>query len=266
MTSPQAPHPPLDAMGDDFGAIIARQFATICAAVLRGPGVTSLRDFTRIITQQPHPFANFAIFSNPTELAVRLAVEPLAELSVPAALVFAASPVDRAIVHVKASGFALAHAMPAMAVDIDTLPTQELAAGYTFEEVHASADGAWCDAFAAGYEIPRPVAQVFGPAAAAASASKDALRYFAVRKDGAIVTTSLVYLDGGLAGIYCVSTIPSERRKGLGTYATAEPLRRARELGYRTGILQSSEMGEGVYRGLGFKTFGSLPLYVRMPG
>lgn len=253
-------------MGDGIGATIARQFATICAAVLRGPGVTSLRDFTRIITHQPHPFGNFAIFSNSTDVAVHLAVEPLAKLAVPAALVFAARPSERAIAHVTASGFAQAHAMPAMAVDIDLLAPTNLPDGYSFEEVDGSTDAAWCDAFAEGYEIPRPVAQVFGPAAAAAASSAmDSVRYFAVRKDGAIVTTSLLYLEGGLAGIYCVSTVPSERRKGLGAHATAEPLRRARELGYRTGILQSSEMGEKIYRGLGFEAFGSLPLYVRMP-
>lgn len=252
-------------MRDDFGAMIARQFATICGAILRGPGVTSVRDFTRIITGEPHPFGNFAIFSNPTEVAVRLAVDPLAALPVPAALIFAAIPGDRAISHVASCGFAMTHAMPAMAVDINALPTQELPPGYTFDEVDASADNAWSGAFAAGYEIPRRVGKVFGPAAAAAANSPNPVRYFAVSKEGATVATSVLYLEGGLAGIYCVSTIPSERRKGLGAYATAEPLRRARELGFRTGILQSSEMGEGVYKALGFKSFGSLPLYVRMP-
>jgi hypothetical protein len=95
---------------------------------------------------------------------------------------------------------------------------------------------------------------------------ESAMQFFAVRRNGKIVCTSACYLDGGLAGIYCVSTIPEERRKGLGAHATAEPLRLAARAGYRVGILQSSEAGHGLYRSLGFADFIGVPLYVRIPG
>jgi hypothetical protein len=117
-----------------------------------------------------------------------------------------------------------------------------------------------------GYEVPLGVARCFSPVPLHADTSPESpVQFFAIRRNGAIVCTSACVLDAGLAGIYCVSTIPEERRKGLGAHATAEPLRLAAALGYRVGILQSSEAGHGVYLSLGFADFGGVPLFIRMP-
>jgi hypothetical protein len=125
----------------------------------------------------------------------------------------------------------------------------------------------WVQLLSAGYGLPLGLARYFSPAAFGAESTKaDApLQFFAIRHAGAMVATSMCYLKDGLAGIYSVSTIPSERRKGLGEHATAEPLRLAARLGYRVGILQSSEAGYGVYRNLGFTDFGGLPIFTRIP-
>ena len=68
-----------------------------------------------------------------------------------------------------------------------------------------------------------------------------------------------------MAGVYCVATVPEERSKGLGAYATAQPLRIAWQQGYRVGVLQSSLEGHALYRRLGFTDFGEVPLFIRMP-
>ena len=57
---------------------------------------------------------------------------------------------------------------------------------------------------------------------------------------------------------YWVSTVPGSRGKGIGTAVTLAPLREAREMNYRIGILQSSKMGLGVYRTLGFEQYCKL--------
>jgi predicted acetyltransferase len=66
------------------------------------------------------------------------------------------------------------------------------------------------------------------------------------------VCTSLICLADEVAGVYCVATIPEERGKGLGSHATAEPLRLVGKLGYRVAVLQSSRAGHSMYAKLGF--------------
>jgi ribosomal protein S18 acetylase RimI-like enzyme len=71
--------------------------------------------------------------------------------------------------------------------------------------------------------------------------------------NGDPVSTSTVFYGGGAAGIYCVATLPEARGKGIGAALTLKPLLDAREMGYRIGVLQSSDMGFNVYKKLGFK-------------
>jgi predicted acetyltransferase len=79
------------------------------------------------------------------------------------------------------------------------------------------------------------------------------------------VSTSLDIIRDGIVEVYCISTIPDYRGKGIGRFVTAEPLRIASEEGYKTAILQASLQGAPVYRHLGFDSFGVIPLYVRTP-
>jgi hypothetical protein len=201
--------------------------------------------------------------------AVREAVAPLVAQSFSAAVLFPDHDVPAEVdAYLTGQGFMAHGVLPAMGVDIASLKPTELPEGYDLVRVSDGSDGEeWVRQFAVGYELPLGVAQCFAPVALHASASPAAaMQFFAIRRNGSIVCTSVCYLDQGLAGVYCVSTIPEERRKGLGAHATAEPLRRAAGLGYRVGVLQSSEAGHDMYRSLGFADFGGVPLYVRIPG
>ena len=143
---------------------------------------------------------------------------------------------------------------PGMAADLGALPeSQAVPDGLEIRAVEAeSALRAWAHVFTIGYGMPpnweSTIFEVW---------SKIGLD-FPVRNylgylDGEPVSTSTVFYSAGVAGIYDVATLPEARGRGLGTRLTLAPLLDACQAGYRIGILQSSDMGFGVYKRMGFR-------------
>jgi len=248
-------------MGSQAGAHAAEHIDLAFRAILRGPMVAANPRFIRLITGAPHPFGNFALLSHADDPgAAREAIEPLCCCGAPAAVLTTTIPSGSLASQLLDAGFERHAGLPAMAVEIEHLAATPLAAGYTFLEITPADRGVWGEAFAAGYELPLPAGEQF-----AAGVGTPGIRYYAIRKEGTIVCTSLLFSGNGLAGIYGVATLPGERKKGLGAFATAEPLRRAYELGYRVGVLQASAAGHPVYRKLGFTDLAEVALFVRVP-
>jgi GNAT superfamily N-acetyltransferase len=248
---------------DPATAAIQDQFVSFFAAMLPA-GEPDAPGYVRRITRQPHPLGNLAI--------VRPGVAPATIAEVVAGLV----PFRSAVVLVGGDdeaqaaaltnvGFLLAESMCLMSVTGAQLAPAPIPDGYRFVELGPRDDERFTDAFAAGYELPRPLAAMFSLEAAARSGLH--CRYFGAERDqdGPLAAVSLCAVMDDRPGIYCVATRPEHRGKGLAAHLTAEPLRLAWKDGHTGGVLQSSAMGESVYRRIGFQPHGHMALYVRIP-
>jgi GNAT superfamily N-acetyltransferase len=85
---------------------------------------------------------------------------------------------------------------------------------------------------------------------------------FLASLNGEPVASAATLMTGGVAGIYWVGTVPGARRLGLGAAVTAAALGSARARGYRLGTLTSSQLGYGMYRGLGFRDYAQFHTYL----
>jgi GNAT superfamily N-acetyltransferase len=85
------------------------------------------------------------------------------------------------------------------------------------------------------------------------------------RVDGSVVATSRVCIGAGVAGLYAISTLGPFRGRGFGRALTIAALRAAASIGLRIGVLQSSDLGYGVYRKLGFRELFTYDVWVH-PG
>jgi GNAT superfamily N-acetyltransferase len=174
----------------------------------------------------------------------------------------------------EAHGFIHAEEGLGMAVDLDTLDdSSALPAGLAIVEVDDGATlRAWIDALCVGSDFPEEVRAVLyrllerhGLAAAQGLNRHPSVRLYLGLTGGEPVATALLFLAEGVAGLYAVATVPQARRRGIGTVLSRTALGAARDRGYRLGILQSSAMGEGVYRRLGFQRYCTLSLYFWSP-
>jgi GNAT superfamily N-acetyltransferase len=90
------------------------------------------------------------------------------------------------------------------------------------------------------------------------------LRHFVGWADGRPVAGATLFLDdtNGSAGIYHVDVLPDARGRGFGKAVTATALAVARDLGYSLGVLSASTLGTPVYLRLGFRSVGSVTIFV----
>jgi hypothetical protein len=75
------------------------------------------------------------------------------------------------------------------------------------------------------------------------------------------VSTLMLCLSSGVAGLHAVSTLPGYRGKGFGFTISRKALIDALNMGYYISVLQASSMGEKVYRKLGFKKYCNIISY-----
>ena len=95
-------------------------------------------------------------------------------------------------------------------------------------------------------------------------ADRSTIRTFLARRRGAPLATSTL-LAAGVVGLFNVGTLPDARRTGLGRLVSLAAIAAGRDAGYRVAVLQSSRMGEPVYRSIGFEERATFTFAVRVP-
>jgi len=151
-------------------------------------------------------------------------------------------------------GFGFSDGTPGMAVDLNSFPeTPAVRDGLEIRIVEdESVMRTWAHVFTLGYGMPPDWESMIFDVWSKIGLDFPVQNYLGYL-DGQPVSTSTVFYSAGVAGIYDVATLPEARGRGLGSALTLAPLLDARQAGYRIGVLQSSEMGFGVYKRMGFR-------------
>lgn len=132
--------------------------------------------------------------------------------------------------------------------------------GFVIEEVKDEAGLlAFKHVFVTAYEIPDWAGQAWVDASQTIGIGQTPWRIFVGYWHGQPVATNMLFIGGGVAGIFAVATIAAARGQGIGAAISLHPLLLAREAGQRYGALFSTEMGFSVYQRIGFQ-----PLNVRI--
>jgi GNAT superfamily N-acetyltransferase len=156
--------------------------------------------------------------------------------------------------------------VPGMAIELAGVENQvEMLPGFTIQKVNTKEmQAAWARIAAVGTGFSDSATDALAQLEASLSDPqyKAQHRYLGFL-DRVPIATSALALDSGVAGIYAVATIPPARGKGIGRAMTVMPLLEARQLGYRVGILQASEMGYSLYQKIGFKDVCLYRLYIQ---
>lgn len=166
--------------------------------------------------------------------------------------------------HLEARGWVLEDVAPGMAIELQTLDESlSPPTSLTIERVREE-EGlrTWLRIMTIGSEMPEEgLTLLLELVSRHGFKDSPSVHYYLGVLDDKPVATSLLYLGGGVAGIYNVATLPEVRRQGIGSALTVAPLLQARAWDYRIGSLQSTPMGLNLYRRLGFREYCTFQAY-----
>lgn len=91
--------------------------------------------------------------------------------------------------------------------------------------------------------------------------SESEVKLYLANFKGETVSTLMLFLSSGVAGLHAVSTLPEYRSKGFALRISGAALTDAFKIGYNVGVLQASSLGEKVYRKLGFQKYCDIISY-----
>jgi ribosomal protein S18 acetylase RimI-like enzyme len=154
--------------------------------------------------------------------------------------------------HLLRRGFTLSYEMPGMAKDLRAYEPRPLD-NCVREASDAASFDLWNRAVVRAFGLMPEAAEFFGGMSPLAGQPGAPIRCFSAFDGDQVVSVGMVCYVAGVAGLYCIGTMPEARRRGFGEKIMHACLSAAVEDGYDTAILHSSRMGLPMYEKLGFE-------------
>jgi ribosomal protein S18 acetylase RimI-like enzyme len=228
-------------------------------AGVAGATVRERSGFLLVVSGYRVPWANnvvsFALSGPEADRAIDECAAAFRAAGVPATWTVSplSTPADLAE-RLTAHGFQPEEPLPWMAAGLRNIPGADPPDGLTIERVtDQELHRGWLTAMDKGFGMEPETVRMLDEMGAAAPFDEDATWVrFVGSVDGRPVASSGLLLHAGVAGLFNVATLPAARRRGYGTAMTLAALGHARSLGYEVAILGTSDLGRGVYEGLGF--------------
>jgi len=146
---------------------------------------------------------------------------------------------------------------PVMAIE-PPMPASPLPDGVTIREVTDAATLEDQVAAQVAGGLPEGPVRMF---LTSAFVGRDDVRCFTAYLDGRAVGHSIAIHTGDVAGVYSVGVAEGVRSQGIGTAVTWAAVEAGRAWGSRMVVLQSSKLGFGVYRRMGFEVIGHYEIH-----
>lgn len=120
----------------------------------------------------------------------------------------------------------------------------------------------WISVFGRSFEMPENVKEFFFRALDYLGLDSGPFSHFICLMDDMPVACASIYISGKTAGLYNVGTLPEARGKGAGRAISIHSVLRATQSGCDTMVLHATEMGEPIYKRLGFRKYCEIKAYV----
>lgn len=216
----------------------------------------------------PHPWLNGVLVSRPAAADERGLIADSLGYFRSAGLTSASWWVDPSVStsdwepHLRRFGFRPDWATPAMMLDLTTAPLANRASPEL--EVREVLDDEllreWTRTMVAGFGLPESWQEGIAELLRGAGYGGP-LRHWVGYVRGSPAGISSLFVGAGVAGLRYLATAPEARGRGVGAAMAGRALLAAQAQGHTVAVLESSDMGYGLYLKLGFRMVGPLDYY-----
>lgn len=120
----------------------------------------------------------------------------------------------------------------------------------------------WNDITSVVYGIPAEVQSDYAKFMVQINQISEMKCYVGLLNEVPVATVMMLYSQNA-AGLYSVATMPAARNRGIGAAVTRRAMLDAKSDGYPMAVLEASQMGESIYRRLGFIEYCKIGLYMK---